>query len=122
MAFAAPHQIVTDLTRLYNWVIALEYDIQQRELVSPSPSHDLSTLDQQALTLIVTWHLIQSAQNQALGSFHSRLKHAAPDAAPNTPCKQPRLCFGVVSQDTFQTTAKLSPHLQVTQQHLLQLE
>lgn len=52
-AFAAHHRIVTDLARLHNWTIALEYDIQQRELVALSPSHDLSTLDQQALTLII---------------------------------------------------------------------
>lgn len=78
---------------LHNWMIALKYDIQQRELVSLSPLHDLSTLDQQALTLIVTCHLIQLAQIQASGSSHSALKCTAPDATPSTPCKQPCLCF-----------------------------
>ena len=93
LAFAAHHRIVTDLARLHNWAIALEYDIQQRELVVLSPSHDLSTLDQQALTLIVTRHIIQTAQIQSSGSSHSGLKRSAADAPPSTPRKQPRLCF-----------------------------
>jgi hypothetical protein len=53
-AFAAHHKLVMDLARSHNWDIAMEYDIQQRELVSLNPSHDLSSLDNSALTVIAT--------------------------------------------------------------------
>src|ERR1700722_7994885 len=53
-ALAAHHRIVTDLAHLHGWRTAVEYDIQQRELVAFRPAHDLSTLDSMALTLIAT--------------------------------------------------------------------
>lgn len=53
-AFATHHRIVTDLSRTHSWDIALDYDIQQRELVSQHPTHDISTLDTAALTVIAT--------------------------------------------------------------------
>lgn len=58
-----------------------------------SPSHNLSTLDQQALTLIITFHLLQSVQSKTMNYSHAGQKHSAPDPAPSSPQKQPCLCF-----------------------------
>ncbi|KAF8220302.1 hypothetical protein L208DRAFT_1334725, partial [Tricholoma matsutake] len=54
MAFAAHHKLVMDLGHSHTWDIAMEYDIQQREVAALNPSHDLSSLDMAALTLIAT--------------------------------------------------------------------
>ena len=48
------HTIVLDLARLHGWSLALEYDIQQREIASHNPMHDLQSLDVVAFTLIAT--------------------------------------------------------------------
>jgi hypothetical protein len=53
-AFVAHHKLVMDLSHSHNWDIAMEYDVQQREVVALNPSHDLSSLDMAALTLIAT--------------------------------------------------------------------
>jgi hypothetical protein len=53
-AFAAHHKLVMDLGRSHNWDIAMDYDVQQREVASLNPSHDLSSLDVAALTIIAT--------------------------------------------------------------------
>jgi len=53
-AFAAHHRLVMDLGRSHNWDIAMEYDVQQREVAALNPSHDLGSLDVAALTLIAT--------------------------------------------------------------------
>ena len=53
-AFAAHHKLIMDLGRSHNWDIAMEYDVQQREVVALNPSHDLSSLDMAALMLIAT--------------------------------------------------------------------
>ncbi|KIM72053.1 hypothetical protein PILCRDRAFT_16477 [Piloderma croceum F 1598] len=53
-AFALHHKLVMDLGCSHNWEIAMEYDIQQREVVALNPSHDLSSLDLAALTIIAT--------------------------------------------------------------------
>lgn len=54
LAFTAHHKIVMDLGRSHNWEIAMDYDVQQREIVALNPSHDLSSLDVAALTLLAT--------------------------------------------------------------------
>jgi hypothetical protein len=53
-AFATHHKLVMDLGRSHNWEIAMDYDIQQREVAALNPSHDLSSLDLAALTIIAT--------------------------------------------------------------------
>jgi len=53
-ALASHHQIVTDLARSHGWPVAVEYDIKQRELAAQHPQHDLSFLDRDQLTMIVT--------------------------------------------------------------------
>ena len=81
-----------NLARLHNWALALEYNIQQRELAALSPLHDLSTLDHQALSLITTC-LLLSSQIYMSSPSGSGLKSPPPDPIPNSPHKQPRLCF-----------------------------
>lgn len=41
--FAAHHQIVIEIQGTHGWAIAVDYDIQQRELVHLNPKHDIST-------------------------------------------------------------------------------
>jgi hypothetical protein len=53
-AFAAHHKLVMDLGHSHSWDIAMEYNVQQREVTALYPSHDLSSLDMAALTLIAT--------------------------------------------------------------------
>ena len=90
---AAHHGLVADIARLHNWSLTVDYDIQQRELVALSPSHDLSTLDQQALTIIATCHLLQAVHSHPPSSSLTGTKRPAPDTLSSSPQKQPRLCF-----------------------------
>jgi hypothetical protein len=53
-ALASHHKLVSDIGRLHIWEVAVEYDIQQRELAAQNPLHDLSFLDTSALTIIAT--------------------------------------------------------------------
>ena len=53
-AFATHHKLEMDLAHSHGWDIAMEYDIQQCELVTLNPSHDLSSLNTSALTVIAT--------------------------------------------------------------------
>ncbi|KAJ3504950.1 hypothetical protein NLJ89_g7673 [Agrocybe chaxingu] len=62
-ALASHHQLVTDLGCLHVWEIALEYDSQQRDLWAHYPSHDISSLDRDALTVITTQYLIATRNN-----------------------------------------------------------
>lgn len=73
MAFAAHHKLVMDLGHSHTWDIAMEYDVQQREVAALNPSHhshDLSSLDMAALTLIAT-HPV-SHQSATLSSLPSK--------------------------------------------------
>ena len=48
------HATTLKLACSHTWEIVMNYDIQQWELVSAQPTHDISTLDLIALTLIAT--------------------------------------------------------------------
>ena len=69
-AFAAHHKLVMDLGRSHGWDIAMEYDVQQREVTALNPSHDLSSLDMAALTLIATHPVLH--QSATLASSPSK--------------------------------------------------
>ena len=43
-----------DLGHSHNWETAMEYDIQQHDMVALNPSHDLDNLDLAVLTIIAT--------------------------------------------------------------------
>ena len=64
-AFAAHHKLVMDLGRSHGWDIAMEYDVQQREVAALNPSHDLSSLDMAALTLIATHPVLHQSATLA---------------------------------------------------------
>ena len=53
-ALAMHHKVVMDLGHTHSWEIAVEYDIQQHELSSLNPTHNLSSIDIAALTVIAT--------------------------------------------------------------------
>ena len=53
-ALAKHHRIVTDLAHTHPWSIAIEYNIRQREMAACRPEHDLSSLDDKCLMLVVT--------------------------------------------------------------------
>ena len=69
-AFAAHHQIVTDIEGTHGWAIAVDYDIQQREFAHMNPKHDISTLDNQCLSLTTSRFLVETA-----GSFQHYSHH-----------------------------------------------
>jgi hypothetical protein len=51
-ALTAHHRVVLDIARLHSWSVAVEYDIQQREIASYHLTHDVSAMDVQAFALI----------------------------------------------------------------------
>jgi hypothetical protein len=53
-ALKAHHSVVLGLSRSHSWDVAVEYNIQQREMVAQHPQHNLSQLDDKALTIIAT--------------------------------------------------------------------
>ena len=46
------HAIVLKIAYVYTWTTAMLYDIQQREALALDPTHDLSTIDATAVSLI----------------------------------------------------------------------
>jgi hypothetical protein len=60
-----------DLGRSHDWDIAMEYDVQQREVAALNLSHDLSSFNMAAFTLIAT---------------HSVVQHVAPSSSPSKWC------------------------------------
>ncbi|KIK31863.1 hypothetical protein CY34DRAFT_102623, partial [Suillus luteus UH-Slu-Lm8-n1] len=53
-AFVSHHKVILELTSLHECDIIHEYDIMQRELAVQNPTHDLTDLDMNALTLVAT--------------------------------------------------------------------
>jgi hypothetical protein len=91
-AFAAHHRVVMDLRRSHSWEIAMDYDIQQRELAALNPAHDLSGLDTAALTVIATRPAPPATMPQhTFPSPKRALPNDAPMPAPKK--KQHSCCF-----------------------------
>lgn len=118
-AFASHHKLVLDLGRSHNWEIAMEYDIQQREVVALNPSHDLGSLDLAALTIIAT-RPISHVFNPPSSSPSKR--SSPPESLARSPRKRFRShCFRCGGSDHFladckaevtitgKPTAKLAP-------------
>jgi hypothetical protein len=98
-AFIMHHKLVMDLGRSHNWEIAMEYDVQQREVAALNPSHDLSSLDLAALTIIATRPVVHT---------HNPLTSSSPKRAfvsensSYTPRKRQRAhCFRCGGSDHF---------------------
>ena len=85
-ALAAHHKLVMDLGWSHGWETAMEYDVQQRELAALHPTHDLSTLNTAALTIIAT-----------------HPSPALPPQAPPTPPKCP------AASDTWSAAPRKKP-------------
>jgi hypothetical protein len=90
-ALMAHHSIVQSLSTTHGWPIAVEYDIQQRELVAENPAHDFCTLDTASLTIIATRRVPASCTNH----LPSSLKRSASSEPPlSSPRKKHRsYCF-----------------------------
>ena len=95
--FVAHHKLVMDLGRSHNWDIAIEYDVQQREVAALNPSHDLSSLDMVAFTIIATRPVTHHV-TPAL----SPLKRSPPSETFQAPKKHQRShCFHCGGADHF---------------------
>jgi hypothetical protein len=88
---AAHHKIVMDLGHSHNWEIAMEYDMQQRELVLLNPTHDLSTLNTAALTIIATCPTPAATMFPPSSPSKRPLPVDAPSPAPKR--RQRQCCF-----------------------------
>lgn len=94
-ALAKHHAVVLELARSHTWDIAMDYDVQQRELVSLQPTHDISTLDLIALTLIATRPRGNTAQPASASKPNSSpLKRSSPysDNQSGHSAKRARSC------------------------------
>ena len=97
-AFVAHHKLVMDLSHSHNWDIAMEYDVQQREVVALNPSHDLSSLDMAALTLIATCPVVHHVNLVPSPTKRS----IPPDGLAQTPRKRQRShCFQCGGSEHF---------------------
>ena len=90
-ALAAHHNIVQSLTRTHGWPIAVEYDIQQRELVADNPAHDFRTLDTAALTIIATRVALASCVSHPTSPLKRSASSERPSALPRK--KSRTYCF-----------------------------
>ena len=71
-ALAMHHKVFMDLGHTHSWETAVKYDIQQHELSLLNPTHNLSSLDITALTIITTQASIRLAAVRfglGLGTF-----------------------------------------------------
>ncbi|KAG0691631.1 hypothetical protein DFH29DRAFT_1010584 [Suillus ampliporus] len=51
LALVSHHLVVLDIGRTHNWLVAMHYDVQQRELAHANHEHNLAGLDVAALTI-----------------------------------------------------------------------
>ncbi|KAG1738350.1 uncharacterized protein EDB91DRAFT_1082744 [Suillus paluster] len=96
-ALRAHHSVVLGLSRSHSWNVAVEYDIQQREMVVQHPQHDLSQLDDKALTIIATCIVARQPALTATYStpqFKRPLPPSSSSSSQQPPKKKSRLqCF-----------------------------
>ncbi|KAG1842902.1 hypothetical protein C8R48DRAFT_35382 [Suillus tomentosus] len=84
-ALVSHHLVVLDIGRTHGWLVAMHYDVQQRELAHANHEHNLAGLDVAALT--IANNKVASA---ALQSPHPTLsnKRSAPSDFPTSPRKK----------------------------------
>ncbi|KAF8964142.1 hypothetical protein BDZ97DRAFT_1758230 [Flammula alnicola] len=101
----------------HGWPVAVVYDIQQCDAAAMAPSHDLSVLNMQAVTLITSC----MAAQQALGTQNQHFnasKHSAPISHADhlLKCHQPASA-SVAKWDTFPKSVLLPAPRQERSQH-----
>ena len=90
-ALASHHLVVLDIGRTHGWLVAMHYDVQQRELAHANHDHNLAGLDVAALTLA-----------------NNKLFLLAPQPAPTIPsAKRPAL-------SEFPSSPRKKPHTQAS--------
>lgn len=82
-ALQAHHQVVLGLAQRYGWNIAVDYDIQQREIAYSDKSHDYSTLDANALTLIMSNAALQALKIGPTQASPLKRKLEEPSTSPS---------------------------------------
>jgi hypothetical protein len=86
-ALKAHHSVVLGLSRSHSWDVAVEYDIQQREMVAQHPQHDLSQLDDRALTIIAT-RIVTRLPASTASYSQAQLKRPSPSSS--SPSQHPQ--------------------------------
>jgi len=102
-ALEAHHRLVLDLAykqgdEIDAWPIAMAYDILQRELAAANRTHDLSTLDAQAVMLVTSQRILARSATQPSSSqtsSHASAKRSAP-ATSDSPTKRQRMSSSAV--------------------------
>ncbi|KAG1893433.1 uncharacterized protein F5891DRAFT_985868 [Suillus fuscotomentosus] len=92
-ALSSHHQVVLDIGRTHSWLVAMHYDIQQRELAHANYDHNLAGLDVAALTMSNNKVAHQPSQTQAPVPSNKR---PAPNDFAAAPRKKPHTqscCF-----------------------------
>lgn len=82
------YQIVLGIATYWSWAVAVEYNIEQHELVYINKSHDYSSLDHTCVTAIVECQALQAAKG--LQTLSSPLKHCLGDELVSLSPKCPR--------------------------------
>lgn len=83
-ALVSHHLVVLDIGRTHGWSVAMQYDVQQRELAHANHEHNLAGLDVAALTLAN--NKISAAASHPAPS--SPNKRSAPSEFPSSPRKK----------------------------------
>ncbi|KAJ3560708.1 hypothetical protein NP233_g10660 [Leucocoprinus birnbaumii] len=95
-ALLAHHQNVIGISQTHSWQVAVEYDIQQRELAFMDKAHDYSSVDGNALSIIATKITLQSVKELQAHSFRPPKRRLGEDSnhSAQSP-KKPRVvtCF-----------------------------
>ena len=86
---ALHHKVVMDLGHAHSWEVAVEYDIQQCELSSLNPTHDLNSLDATALTVIAAHTSIQLSHPPTTSPLKCQVTF---EASSQLVCKCTRAC------------------------------
>jgi hypothetical protein len=109
-ALTAHHQLVRELARMHNWQVAIEYDIQQRYLSAIHLTHDLATLDANAVTLIVSRQLINRASHNTSNTVSPAKRSTTSDLPTPPPSRHKRSrtnhCFRCGSTGHFPADCK----------------
>ncbi len=79
-ALAAHHEVVDQLAMPYTWPVAVAYDIQQRTVWASNPMHDISQLDERALSLVIS--------KQSIATLQQSVAHPVSSGQPTSPAKR----------------------------------
>lgn len=87
------HMVVLGIASRWSWAIAVEYDIEQRELAFMDKSHDYSTIDNTSVAAIFSKQTLQS--HRVIQPLHSPSKRRASEELSPASTKRQKgvICF-----------------------------